>query len=98
LGLSILTKTLKIFKIFKMLIEYDEMKDVKQLERDWEAAANTFGNVCKEGQTILIGWKRKNEDRITIYTLEREQGKLEKYIRVWDDDKYPNRWDYIYYP
>jgi hypothetical protein len=63
----------------------------------WDDALNSLGSLCKAGQKILVGWKR-NHERITIYTLEHENGALRKYIRVHNIDDYPDRWDYVFYP
>lgn len=64
---------------------------------NWDAAVQTIGPLCKDGQKILVGWKR-NDERITIYTLEHENGALQKYIRVHNITDYPDRWDFVFYP
>lgn len=63
---------------------------------DWKSASDMYGGMCKEGQIILTGWKTNTEtNRVIAYTLEREDGILEKYVRAWDIDSHPV-WDYIY--
>lgn len=70
-----------------------------QLEKDWNEAAAIFGELCKEGESILVGWIKSDDEKyITIYTIERKDGKLKKCTRIWEDDTYPSNWEYIYYP
>jgi hypothetical protein len=65
---------------------------------NWDMAIQTIGPLCKDGQKILVGWKRNDPERITIYTLEHENGTLQKYTRVHNIDDFPDRWDYVFYP
>lgn len=65
---------------------------------NWDAASQKIGPLCKDGQKILVGWKQNDSDRITIYTLEHENGALRKYIRIHNIDNFPCHWDYVFYP
>ena len=50
-----------------------------QLEKDWNEAAAIFGELCKEGESILVGWIKSDDEKfITIYTIERQNGKTQK--------------------
>ena len=64
----------------------------------WNTAIQTIGPLCKDGQKILVGWTQNDASRITIYTLEHENGALQKYIRVHNIDNFPDRWDFVFYP
>lgn len=62
----------------------------------WSSAIEEFADIL-EGKTILVKWTvNTNNNRLTIYTLEKKGGQWERWIRVWQTNNFPTFWDYIY--
>jgi hypothetical protein len=62
----------------------------------WSKAEEDYSDIS-EGKKVLVKWTvRVSTRRITLYTLEKREGRLERWIRVWDLDHYPKGWDYEY--
>ena len=62
----------------------------------WNDAEKTFYQTCKEGDTVLIGWYSHLPYRITLYTIKKENGIMERYTRVSDKNSYQANWTYLY--
>ncbi len=62
----------------------------------WSSAIEEFDDV-PEGKIVLVKWTvNTNNNRVTIYTLEKRVGRWERWIRVWQTDNFPTFWDYVY--
>jgi hypothetical protein len=62
----------------------------------WSSAINQFSDL-PEGKIVLVKWTvNTNNQRLTIYTLEKKGGRWQRWIRVWQTDNFPTFWDYIY--
>jgi hypothetical protein len=62
----------------------------------WSDAESMYDDIS-DGKTVLVKWTvRVPSRRVTLYTLEKRNGYLERWIRVWNLDDYPKDWDYEY--
>jgi hypothetical protein len=62
----------------------------------WSSAIEEFNDIS-EGKIVLVKWTvNTNNNRLTIYTLEKRGGRWERWIRVWQTDNFPTFWDYIH--
>jgi len=62
----------------------------------WSNAENDYDDIS-DGKSVLVKWTvRVPTRRLTLYTLEKQNGHLERWIRVWNLDDYPKDWDYEY--
>ena len=62
----------------------------------WSKAEDDYDDIT-EGKTVLVKWTvRIPTQRITLYTLEKQNGRLERWIRVYPLQHYPKTWNYEY--
>ena len=62
----------------------------------WSKAEDDYDNIA-DGKVVLVKWTvRVATRRITLYTLEKRNGRLERWIRVYRLDDYPKTWHYEY--
>jgi hypothetical protein len=62
----------------------------------WSSAVGEYSDMPND-KVILVKWTvNTNNQRITIYTLEKRDDNWERWIRVWRIVDYPTFWDYVY--
>lgn len=62
----------------------------------WSEAESMYDDIA-DGKIVLVKWTvRVPTRRITLYTIEKQNGYMQRWIRVWNLDDYPKDWNYEY--
>lgn len=60
----------------------------------WSNVENDYDTIS-DGKIVLVKWTyRKQVNRITIYTLEKNNNQFERWIRVYPFNNFPVYWHY----